>query len=132
MSSLALYRALIQGHDPLLVVDATVNTWLALAAKRHSATAFGAVFPEAMVFWAAHKIETTPGTGAGGSGSSGATGPVLSKKDGDLAISYGAAGAGSSVVSGSDADYLRTTYGFAYLDLRNSRSAVAPGVVGAL
>ena len=127
MSSLALYRALVPGHAAVL--DATVETWLELAARRHSAAAFGTVYAEAMVWWAAHFVELTPGTGAGSSSGS-TVGQILSQKDGDLSVTY--ANTTSSGGSGGTGDLTTTRYGQLYLDLRNSRAAMAPGVVGFL
>jgi len=127
MTSLELYRALVPGHAA--VIDGTVSVHLELAAKRHRASAFGSVYAEAMVYWAAHSIQRTPGLVSGGGGAD-EVGNITSQSDGDLSRSYGAAG-GTGTVSGSDADYLTTRYGARYLDLRNSRSAVAPGIVAA-
>lgn len=55
MSSLATYRAMVPAHNQ--VPDETITTWLALAAQRHSAAAFGQVYAAAMVAWAAAHIE---------------------------------------------------------------------------
>ncbi len=85
MSSLALYRTLVPSHSA--VTDATVEVWLELAARRHSAPVFGRVYAEAMVWWAAHFVELTPGTGAGSSSSS-TVGPIISQKDGDVSRTY--------------------------------------------
>ena len=126
MTSLELYRILIPGHSA--VADATIDLWLVLAARAHTASAWGQVYAEAMVFYAAHHVEGLAGS-SGTGGSAGAVGAVISQKDGDLSRSY----AGPVSVSGSSAsaeDGLTTTrYGQAYLTLRNKRAAAFPMIV---
>jgi hypothetical protein len=123
---LELYRTMIPAHAA--VDEAVVLQWLALAERRHTASAWGAVYDEAMVSWAAHFIEITPGTGAGSSSSS-PVGPLISQKDGDLSRTYAAP---VSPVGGAyDGSMSRTIYGEAYLDLRNSRAAITPFTVTA-
>lgn len=61
-TSLELYRSLVPAHAG--VPDGTVSEWLAAAARAHSSTAFGAVYADAMVFWAASKIDYGVQTGA--------------------------------------------------------------------
>jgi hypothetical protein len=124
-ADLATYRALIPAHAS--VSDDTVNVWLGLATRRHTASAWGAVYGEAMCFWAAHFVEKIAGS-SGGGGSGGAVGPLVSQKDGDLSRTY-AAPAAISGLSPTDDGLATTEYGRAYLDLRNSRSATAPFVV---
>jgi hypothetical protein len=119
--SLALYRSLVPAHSS--VVDGTVEVWLELAARRHTATAWGAVYPEAMVWWAAHQIERLPGSGASGGGAS-EVGVVTSQSDGDLSRTY--AVPSEATASGPDAALNSTRYGQLYLELRNSRAASAP------
>jgi hypothetical protein len=125
MSSLALYRALVPSHAD--VVDTTVDVYLELAARRHSAASWGQVYPEAMVLWAAHRIERTPGL-VPGSGGASTAGPITSQTDGDLSRSYGAMATGPWTGDG-DADLRTTRYGLAYLDLRDSRAGTSPGAV---
>lgn len=126
MTLLERYRILVPGHSAVL--NPTVQAWLDLAESRHTRSAWGAVYDSAMVFWAAHGIEVTPGTGAGSSDAS-AVGPVISQRDGDLSRTYAA----PALSSGSTADGSlgSTRYGQQYLDLRNSRVATAPFFVSA-
>lgn len=121
-TSLATYRALVPTHSS--IADDTVETYLALGAKRHTATAFGVLYTEAMCFWAAHVIERTPGLGSVDANTSG---PVTSRRAGRQAESYG----GFTFDGGSlsDQELMTTTYGQRYLDIRNSRAATAPRVV---
>lgn len=122
MSTLALYRTLVPGHAA--VTDPVVTTWLGLAVRRHNVTSWGGVYSEAMVFWAAHQVERSPSSGAGG-GSGSEVGPITAQSDGDLSRSYGAS---ASSGSASD-DALRSTrYGEMYLELRDSRAATLPMV----
>lgn len=126
MSSLALYRTLVPDHAA--VADATVDVYLELAARRHTASAWGVVYPEAMVWYAAHRIQRLPGSGAGG-GSAVEVGQVVSQRDGDLSRTY--AQPASSGTNAADAELRTTRYGELYLDLRDSRAASAPTRVSA-
>lgn len=125
-TSLETYRALVPGHA--VVPDATVLAFLEAAAQAHGAGAWGAVYVQAMIWYAAHAIETTPGTGVGND-SGDAVGPIVSQKDGDLSRTY-AAPAGMSSGSSADMDLASTRYGQAYLRLRASRAATSPMRVG--
>lgn len=127
MTSLELYRSLIPGHEN--VANPTITTWLELAARRHDASAWGAVYAEGMVFWAAHRIERLPGSGACGGGAS-EVGPITAQSDGDLSRSYGAAGGSGASSSAIDAELSTTRYGLLYLDLRDTRPGAGPDVVG--
>jgi Protein of unknown function (DUF4054) len=121
VTSLELYRILVPAHSAVL--EDTINVWLELAAKRHNYADWGPIYAEAMVLWAAHGIETSPGSG-GGSGGAGVVGPIISQKDGDLSRTY--AYSSSSGGSSADSRLATTTYGQMYLDLRNSRAAIGP------
>jgi len=123
-ASLDLYRVLIPAHSA--VDDATVEAWLAIAARRHTAALWGSVYPEAMVFWAAHTIDRSPSPGSG-AGGGGAVGALTSQRDGDLQRTYSSPSSSSSAAySAADSALAATAYGQAYLDLRNSRVAAAP------
>jgi hypothetical protein len=124
MSTLARYRVLVPGHAA--VDDSTVETWLEIAARRHLASAFGLMYAEAMIWWAAHRIERTPGL-VSSSGGAGEVGPVVSQTDGDLSRTY--AQPAQSAVGSTDAELGTTRYGQAYLDLRNTRAAGGPTYV---
>lgn len=124
MTSLQLYRALVPAHSS--VVDGTVTTYLELAARRHTASAWGVVYPEAMVWFAAHMIERAPGLVSGTGGGSD-VGNVISQTDGDLSRTYASPAALSG--SSSDAWLASTRYGQLYLDLRDTRAASAPTAV---
>lgn len=124
MSSLALYRELVPGHSA--VDDDLVTTMLALAARRHTATAWGDLYPEAMVWFAAHRVERLPGSGASG-GSAAEVGTITSQSDGDLSRSYAAP---VSTGSALDDELSSTRYGQFYLDLRRTRAASGPTFVG--
>lgn len=81
MSSLTEYRARVPAHDG--VDDTLIEQALEDAVARHSAAAFGDNYVQAMIWWAAHRIELTPGSGAPGQGCPGTgvctTGPVGSR-----------------------------------------------------
>ncbi len=105
MSSVALYRSLVPAHGH--VPDDTVETWLALAARRHTATRFGDLYPEAMVWWAAAELDPEVQAGLYGA-SSGAT---------------CADGLTSIEVADTTAE---RPYRRRYLDIRNSRASSTP------
>lgn len=114
MGSLEQYRARIPAHAHLS--DDVVRVALADAVAVHAGpNVWGGAYTLAMVFYAAHLLERTPGVG---SALADAAGPVTSKKDGDLAVSYGA--------PTGDALLETTVYGQRYLELRRSRVATAP------
>lgn len=134
MSTLAQYRARIPAHAA--VSDALVTAVLADAVAAHTATAWGARYGEAMCYWAAHRVECTPGSGADGltrdgqaptvpEGAARRTGPVASVRTSDgtteRTVSYAALA--------SPDDFQSTVYGRHYLTIRSSRAASAPTVV---
>lgn len=125
MSSVDLYRTLIPEHAS--VDEAVVSTYLELSARQHTAAVFGAVYPEAMVWHAAHRIQRTPGL-VSGSGGAGEVGPLVAQRDGDLSRAYGQPAA--TAMSAGDAELQTTRYGQAYLALRNSRAATGPMFAG--
>lgn len=102
--------------------DATGRqTFLDLSESRTSSTFFGANRPEAVAYRAAHMADLA----ASAAVSSGASGPISSKKEGDLAVSFG-----SSTGSKGDSAYLaQTAYGRMLLDLMRS-SGPSAGVTG--
>lgn len=127
-ATLELYRELIPEHS---AVDSNVIlAKLSLASRRHSLVALGDVAGEALVYYAAHMVQLTPGSGAPGAPSSGNTqGPLTSQRDGDLSRTYASpANTLSGTPLGGDAWWMLTTYGVLYLNLLRSRAEVAPFV----
>lgn len=115
--------------DHAAVDDPVIQARLDLAIRRHTAADWGAVYPEAMVWWAAHAVQTTPGTGVGND-SAEVTGAVISQRDGDLSRTY-ATPTGSGSTGGGALNMGSTYYGQLYLDLKNSRAVNAPFFAGA-
>ena len=97
------------------------QTFLDLSESRTSSTFFGANRPEAVAYRAAHMADLA----ASAAVSSGASGPISSKKEGDLAVSFGT----SSGSKGDSAYLSQTSYGRMLLDLMRS-SGAATGVTG--
>lgn len=126
MSSVALYRTIILDprHAVANLPDATLELFLNLAARAHTASKFGQVYPEAMVYYAAHLIERTPGF-LTGSQSATEVGPLTNQKDDLLQRGYGSV-AGTDDASLTDAELTTTVYGLTYLRLRGSRASSAP------
>lgn len=107
-ASLDLYRSLVPAHAR--VPDDTVETWLTVAARRHTATAWGGVYTEAMVYWAAAQIEPQVRAGILG-GTETCADPAAPAVD--------------------LVDPRSTPYWTQYIDARDSRAASAPTRVSA-
>ncbi len=131
MSSLALYRSRVPAHAS--VPDATVEDWLEQATAAHTASAWGDRYALAMIWWAAHHIERTPGLVAR-MGSASEVGAVTAQSDSQtkvdgrssaLSRSYAAPGGSTP----EDIDLRTTRYGQLYLSIRHTRAARAPFVV---
>lgn len=90
------------------------------AESRTSSTFFGSNRPDAVAYMAAHFLDMA----ASASTSSGAGGPITSKKEGDLAVSFASDGS-----SGSTSGLSQTRYGQMLLDLQRS-SGPAAGITG--
>ena len=110
MSTLADYRAMIPAHAS--VPDATVSIWLTLAAKNLSATAFGTVWAEACIFYAASGLDALVQTGQAGALTGGVCDPPVVTK-------------GNSAKADPDNVYWQR-----FLYLRDTRAAGAPGHIG--
>lgn len=94
---------------PAYAANPSVGVFLDMAEQRTSACTFGQKRAQAVAFLAAHMMAlTTDPARAGGSG-----GAITSKKEGDLAVSYGAANSKSN----DDAELSQTSYGQMLLGL---------------
>ena len=123
MSTLALYRALIPGHSA--VAGATVEVFLAQAVRHHTRSQWNvAHYDDAMVYYAAHKIQSTPGmSGVSDSGSSN-KGPVRSERAKDTARSYGTINEG---IDWTDTGtFIKTVYGQCYWQLVCMQASTGP------
>ena len=111
--------------------DATLDTFLTLAASLHTASVFGAVYGDAMAYYAAHLLKMATTEDALSSATGGVTaGGVTAVKAGDLSVSFGGVSvtlSGGSVMP--DQLLAQTTYGRLYLTIRNTRYVRAPTVV---
>ena len=108
------------------LTDAQITSLLERAVAVHSPQFWGRAFPEAMVLYAAHCAERSPGLIASdGQGTASATGPLTSQKDDLLASTYGLP-AGHTTGHLGDADLMMTSYGLRYLQLRGTRCRSAP------
>lgn len=128
MSSVALYRELVPDHAEDLepdVTDPVITRWLSLGARLHPAEPWGDVYPEAMVWWAAHRIQRLPGMVTGGGGASD-TGQVVQQKDVHLQRQW----MPQVAARGTDAELGTTRYGELYLELRDSLAITVGRVVG--
>lgn len=107
---------------PGYAADPDKDFYLELADGRTSACAYGGNRNLAVALRAAHMIELAKGSDYAGSGGGG---PVTSKKEGKLAISYG----GGSSESDSNSDLPLTKYGRQLAGLARGNIA-ALGVCG--
>lgn len=121
-ASLDLFRTLIPAYAS--VPDATVEAFITQAATRFTASAWGAVYVEAVVYVAAHLIATTPGLGVAVGA---APGQVTGRSVDGVSQSYAAA----RVADEADEDWASTVYGRRYLQLRRSRPSRLPSFVPA-
>jgi len=108
----------------LLVTDPLIPFALSLAASLLSPRAFGTQIANAQAAWAGHFVLTQKraeeAVAAGGAGV-GSTATVKSKKDGDVAITWGqVAGKSKSEI---DKWLSSTTTGEVFLYIRNTRAA---------
>lgn len=138
-TALELFRGLV----PSLCeeTDARVGLFLDAAARRLDASAWGAVYPDALVYMAAHLLTLSPGpdttaaASAGGGAAGAIAGPITKKKAGDLEVSFGTSGGtsgggGGGSTSNTDNDLTTTHWGRQFLALRDTRAAGAPTFIG--
>jgi hypothetical protein len=114
-----LYRALVPGHAA--VPPTTISVFIGQASLQHSPAAFGALFTTAMVYYAAHMVEKTPGLGPS-LASEVAT--VTGQTDGDVSRQYQTA---MSTDPNRRNPWLSTTvYGQQYLSILAGLPATKP------
>ena len=101
--------------------DSRLDTYVEFAVLVHTASCWGNAYVYAMANWIAHKLTKADQEAAAAAGGGvAATGPVTSRGAGDLSIGHAALSA--SELSATDQDYLTTSYGVDYLQLRSTRS----------
>lgn len=138
MSSVALYRQIItdpRHGDPTSspptilpgLTDDQITFFLEQVATVSSAAFWGKAFPRAMVLYAAHMAESSPGLLAASatSGGTGTVGPLTQQRDDTLQRTY-AVPAGAQNAGLQDAWFMTTTYGMQFLQLRATRCRTAP------
>ncbi len=121
---------------PEFTSDTRAAVVLGLSEQAHTSSKWGTVYAQAMAYHAAHTLTmlgplvpvgTPPGGGTGVT-----SGPVTSRRAGDLAETYGDAATNVSRArpgSVDTADYAQTPYGRRYLALRSSLASLAPCLV---
>jgi hypothetical protein len=132
-SALAKYRELVGAHAR--VPNGLVEAWITEAATALDATRWGSRYEAALVWWAAHHVETDPAAaGLCGERDTLQAGPLTHKTDSEgegterksKSRTYAAP---ASSGNASDDDFRTTVYGRRFLDLRRSRAAGAPRVI---
>jgi len=98
--------------------DATLETFLELAAQELDAQAWGSVYQQAVVLLALHKLTMRDrGEQKASTVSGGSSGPVDSVSTGDLSISFGSS-TGFATSGVEVAALAQTSYGKQFLELR--------------
>lgn len=125
MNSPLTIEQYLQAIAPNLLADASASIYITMAKERTNAKFYGHKYNQAVALLAAHiAFLFTPQAGAMGPGSgnaeAGTTGTIVSKKEGDLSISYGSSGTSgiSASTNASDAELAQTRFGLQLLALR--------------
>lgn|SRR5574344_256462 len=108
---------------PALAADADKDVFVEMAVERTNKCFYGIKYNQAVALLAAHiafLLNPTAGSMGAGSGSSeaGATGTITSKREGDLAVSYGSGAVSVGNGDVTDAELAQTRYGLMLLALR--------------
>lgn len=125
---MATIPELVSAFAPKFATDSRVGTFADLAAQTLTASAWGAVYGQAVALLTCHMLTLLPADADADDSSVEAAGPVQSKSAGDVSVSYAAASGVTGEVAIEDADLLRTVYGRRFIALRDSR----PGLTARL
>jgi hypothetical protein len=125
--TVALYRTLVPAHKA--VSDDLIQTYLDDAVGAHNVAIFGNRYDRALIWWAAHQIERTPGLGLNGDAASEA-GAITAQSDSQEGSTLSRSYAATPTRDPEDAEWATTRYGMKYLEIRNSRIARAPYALG--
>lgn len=133
MSALTVEQYL-QAVAPGVASDASASVYIEMAEQRTNAQFYGEKRNQAVALLAAHIAFLFTGSAGSlgpGSGSSegGSTGTILSKREGDLSVSYGSGAASSTGSSVSDSELAQTRWGLQLLALRKGCKPFM-GVIG--
>lgn len=109
-----------EGEEP-----ARLALFVELARARISESVFGAVYPQAVAYLAAHLLSVSARAQASGAG---AGGPVASASTGGVSVSFGQSSAHKTL---GDESLSTTAYGLEFLALRNSRPGTKLTIVRA-
>lgn len=110
----------IQAVAPALMQDPSLDVYIQMAEERTSRQFYGHKYNHAVALMAAHiAFRLGAGTMGAGSGSAegGSTGSISSKREGDLAVSYGS-GAVTATAGLGDTDLSQSRWGLMLLALR--------------
>jgi hypothetical protein len=110
----------IQAVAPALMQDPSLAVYIEMAEERTQRQFYGPKYNQAVALMAAHiGFMLGAGTMGAGSGSQegGSTGSITSKREGDLAISFGS-GATTSTAAIGDTDLAQSRWGLMLLALR--------------
>ena len=123
MSSPKTIDQYILAIAPALAADANKDVFVEMAVERTNKCFYGIKYNQAVALLAAHiafLLNPTAGSMGAGSGSSeaGATGTITSKREGDLAVSYGSGAVSVGNGDVTDAELAQTRFGLMLLALR--------------
>lgn len=96
------------------LAEETIKDWIDWAYPHVRKCRFGSLYYQALVYYAAHLASLNALISNGGSSGEGVvTGPIVSRREGDLSLTYGWYGSGG----GSSSDLDKTIYGQMFNDL---------------
>lgn len=133
MASLSVNQYL-QALAPAVAGDPSAEVYIEMAEERTNRQFYGEKSNQAVALMAAHLaflFTAAAGSLGAGSGSAegGTTGTITSKREGDLAVTYGGGASSSVIKNTSDADLAQTRFGLQLLALRKGCKPFI-GVVG--
>lgn len=113
----------LQAVAPTVAADASVSVYIQMAEERTNKEFYGHKTNQAIALLAAHiafLFTEVPNSHGAGSGSTegGSTGSITSKREGELAVSYGSGAVSAASIRVSDADLAQTRWGLMLLALR--------------
>lgn len=125
---MATVSTLVVAFAPQFTGDARIDTFTDIVAERLTASAWGAVYTQAVAWYVCHLLTVLPASSSANTGATMAAGPLTARAAGGQSESYGSVAVTVSVDQ-EDAELMRTVYGRQFLALRNSRPGATTQLV---
>ena len=111
--------SVMERADASLAGESSAEFFVELAIDAHSRSAWSSVYTYAMAFYAMHQLAKDR------IAATGAAGPIMSKRQGKVAVSYMpySMSQGSKALTSDDADLETTVWGRRYLALRKQQTS---------